>query len=98
MSVTQTPIVAASEVFFSRRRRHTRLGSDWSSDVCSSDLKETKLPVSGRLTAGARANPAIKPGTAIRIFTGAAMPKGADTVFMQEDVTVEGDRVTVPKG
>lgn len=60
--------------------------------------KETKLPVSGRLTAGARANLAIKPGTAIRIFTGAAMPKGADTVFMQEDVTVEGDRVTVPKG
>ena len=60
--------------------------------------KETKLAVSGRLTAGARANPAIKPGTAIRIFTGAAMPKGADTVFMQEDVTVEGDRVTVPKG
>ena len=60
--------------------------------------KETKLAVSGRLTAGARANLAIKPGTAIRIFTGAAMPKGADTVFMQEDVTVEGDRVTVPKG
>ena len=26
------------------------------------------------------------------------MPEGADTVFMQEDVTVEGDRVTVPKG
>src|SRR5215213_11202350 len=24
--------------FFSSRRRHTRLGSDWSSDVCSSDL------------------------------------------------------------
>jgi molybdopterin molybdotransferase len=60
--------------------------------------KETKLAVSGRLTAGARANLAIKPGTAIRIFTGAAMPKGADTVFMQEDVIVEGDRVTVPKG
>src|SRR5262249_59156736 len=25
------------EVFFSSRRRHTRLVSDWSSDVCSSD-------------------------------------------------------------
>src|SRR5437016_6541031 len=25
--------------FFSSRRRHTRLVSDWSSDVCSSDLK-----------------------------------------------------------
>src|SRR5438046_7053436 len=26
--------------FFSSRRRHTRLVSDWSSDVCSSDLDE----------------------------------------------------------
>src|SRR5438093_10284675 len=41
--------------FFSSRRRHTRLVSDWSSDVCSSDLAKpvanhvetkTKLPVS----------------------------------------------------
>jgi len=59
---------------------------------------ETALPVSGRLTAGARAHVSLKSGTAVRIFTGAAMPKGADTVFMQEDVTVEGNRVTVPKG
>ena len=29
-------------------------------------------------------------GEAIRIFTGAPMPAGADTVFMQEDVRVEG--------
>jgi len=59
---------------------------------------ETALPVSDRLTAGARANVSLKSGTAVRIVTGAAMPKGADTVFMQEDVTVEGNRVTVPKG
>src|SRR5262249_59150796 len=26
--------------FFSSRRRHTRLVSDWSSDVCSSDLDQ----------------------------------------------------------
>ena len=26
------------------------------------------------------------------------MPAGADTVFMQEDVTVDGDQVIVPKG
>src|SRR2546426_7226539 len=26
--------------FFSSRRRHTRLQGDWSSDVCSSDIKE----------------------------------------------------------
>src|SRR5437016_13882341 len=29
--------------FFSSRRRHTRLVSDWSSDVCSSDLDELQL-------------------------------------------------------
>src|SRR6266498_5495799 len=30
---------AASFFFFSSRRRHTRCGRDWSSDVCSSDLR-----------------------------------------------------------
>src|SRR5438093_11469211 len=29
--------------FFSSRRRHTRLVSDWSSDVCSSDLGHLQL-------------------------------------------------------
>src|SRR5256885_10611426 len=29
---------------FSRRRRHTRLQGDWSSDVCSSDLLSTSNP------------------------------------------------------
>src|SRR2546426_10082136 len=29
--------------FFSSRRRHTRLQGDWSSDVCSSDLRELTL-------------------------------------------------------
>jgi molybdopterin molybdotransferase len=70
-------------------------------DVRHADLqpdKETTLAVSGRLTAGARLNLELKPGTTVRIFTGAAMPKGADTVFMQEDVTVKGSEATVPKG
>src|SRR5437016_12840157 len=35
--------VATYRFFFSSRRRHTRLVSDWSSDVCSSDLAE-RLP------------------------------------------------------
>src|SRR5256885_7861465 len=29
--------------FFSSRRRHTRLQGDWSSDVCSSDLKAKQI-------------------------------------------------------
>ena len=69
--------------------------------VRHADLKpdaDTKLAIAGRLTAGARADVALKPGEAIRIFTGAAMPAGADTVFMQEDVKREGDRVVLPSG
>src|SRR5688500_19459748 len=31
--------------FFSSRRRHTRLQGDWSSDVCSSDLYRTRMPL-----------------------------------------------------
>ncbi|MCG5244901.1 molybdopterin molybdotransferase MoeA [Methylorubrum extorquens] len=58
---------------------------------------ETVLPVSGRLAAGAAAAE-LPLGTAIRIFTGAPMPPGADTVFMQEDVRREGDRVVLPSG
>ncbi len=37
-------------------------------------------------------------GTAIRIFTGAPMPRGTDTVAMQEDCTIERGRVTLPAG
>jgi len=59
---------------------------------------DTKLAVGGRLAAGRQPNIALKPGSAIRIFTGAAMPSGADTVFMQEDVRVDGDNVIVPSG
>src|SRR5690554_5863937 len=36
----RSPILAAKSFLFSSRRRHTRCGRDWSSDVCSSDLKE----------------------------------------------------------
>src|SRR6266699_5803752 len=32
-----------SSFFFSSRRRHTRCGRDWSSDVCSSDLTDISL-------------------------------------------------------
>lgn len=69
--------------------------------VRHADLKatgETILPVAGRLMAGRNAEAAIQPGQAIRIFTGAPMPAGADTVFMQEDVRAEADIVALPSG
>src|SRR5687768_4602900 len=46
--------------------------------------------VAGRLQAGsAAAGPPVASGEAVRIFTGAPMPEGADTVFMQEDVRLD---------
>ena len=56
------------------------------------------FPVSGRVQAGSAAAP-IAPGSVMRIFTGAPMPQGADTVFMQEDVEHVADgRVILPAG
>jgi molybdopterin molybdotransferase len=59
---------------------------------------ETTLAIVDRLTAGRAATQVLEAGNAIRIFTGAPMPPGADTVFMQEDVRQEGDAVVVPPG
>jgi molybdopterin molybdotransferase len=54
------------------------------------------LKVSGRIAAGDLAAPPLETGTAVRVFTGAAMPEGADTVAMQEDCTEDGDTVMLP--
>jgi len=59
---------------------------------------ETHLAIVDRVLAGAAAARALGRGEAIRIFTGAPMPAGADTVFMQEDVRAEGGVVVVPPG
>ncbi|GJD29665.1 Molybdopterin molybdenumtransferase [Methylobacterium adhaesivum] len=59
---------------------------------------ETRLPVRGRLPAGAAPEAVAATGGAVRIFTGAALPPGADTVFMQEDVRREGEAVLLPPG
>ncbi len=60
--------------------------------------KETTLTVSGRVAAGHPLGHDARPGEAIRIFTGAPMPDGPDTVLMQEDCRVDGDWVVIPPG
>ena len=65
-------------------------------DLSASD--DTRLPIAGRITAGHPLNTVAQRGKAYRIFTGAAMPDGADTVFMQEDVRTEGNDVILPAG
>lgn len=56
-----------------------------------------RLRLAGRVAAGDRAG-ALAPGEATRIFTGAPMPAGADTVLMQEDARLEGETLLVPPG
>jgi molybdopterin molybdotransferase len=51
------------------------------------------FPVVGESRTGRNA-PVLEAGTVCRIFTGAPLPEGADTVVMQEDVTVAGGAAT----
>jgi molybdopterin molybdotransferase len=51
-------------------------------------------PVSQRIAAGQQAQP-LTPGTAARIFTGAPIPAGADTVVVQEICVREGDQLRI---
>ncbi|WP_186395822.1 gephyrin-like molybdotransferase Glp [Stappia sp. TSB10GB4] len=60
------------------------------------------LPLSARIAAGHAPDAPLAPGSVARIFTGAVMPDGADTVAMQEDceATERGGRtfVRIPPG
>jgi molybdopterin molybdotransferase len=60
--------------------------------------REQRLAIVDRIAAGHPATHAVKSGEAVRIFTGAPMPAGADTVFMQEDCRIDGAHVIVPPG
>ena len=62
--------------------------------VASGDVPGS-LFVSQRAPAGSVPVP-LAAGTAARIFTGAEIPAGADAVILQEDATVESDRVSLP--
>ncbi len=54
------------------------------------------LVLSGRVAAGQAATTVLLPGQAVRIFTGAPLPPGADTVVPQELCRVEGSHLWLP--
>ncbi|MBV9554450.1 MAG: molybdopterin molybdotransferase MoeA [Alphaproteobacteria bacterium] len=60
--------------------------------------RATVLPVGGCAAAGHPLGRPIERGEAIRIFTGAPMPEGADTVMMQEDCVLADGKVTLQPG
>jgi molybdopterin molybdotransferase len=60
--------------------------------------RETVLRVTGRAAAGHPLDRCVGRGEAIRIFTGAPMPDGTDTVMMQEDCIIEDGWVRLKPG
>ena len=65
--------------------------------ICFEDIREN-LPVQGVMAAGTSGQVELLPKHAMRIFTGAPLPRGADTVIMQEKVAVTGDRISIENG
>jgi molybdopterin molybdotransferase len=67
--------------------------------VCSKDFGNgpTTLSITGESAAGWLFGGTVSTGEAVRIFTGAAMPDGADAVVIQEEAVVDGKRVTIPQ-
>src|SRR5438309_4008194 len=64
--------------------------------VLASDCKPGKrLRVTGEQPAGVDRKLRVSNCEAIRIFTGAPMPQGADAIVMQEDVTRDGNEIVV---
>jgi len=63
--------------------------------VASSSRTGGRLRVIGEQPAGLDRKLRISPGEAVRIFTGAPTPAGADAVVMQEDVTLDRDEIVL---
>jgi molybdopterin molybdotransferase len=64
--------------------------------VIASDCRSgARLRVVAEQPAGVDRQLRVSPGEAVRIFTGAPMPAGADAVVMQEDVTRDGSEIVI---
>ncbi|MEM6635265.1 MAG: gephyrin-like molybdotransferase Glp [Pseudomonadota bacterium] len=55
----------------------------------------TSFQVVGTAAAGHQWHGTLSPGAAVRIFTGAPVPEGADRIIIQEDVVRDGDTITL---
>lgn len=66
--------------------------------LCAADLpiEGGFLPLAGRIAAGDTGQARLLVGHAVRIFTGAPLPAGADSVVAQEDCRAEGAGVWLP--
>jgi molybdopterin molybdotransferase len=63
--------------------------------IASSCRKGQRLQVTGEQPAGPDRKLRVSAGEAVRIFTGAPIPEGADAIVMQEDVTREEAEIVI---
>jgi molybdopterin molybdotransferase len=64
--------------------------------ICDADTATgARLRVVGTSAAGSRFQGRVSPGEAVRIFTGAPLPEGADRVLIQEDANVDGGSIVL---
>lgn len=54
--------------------------------------------IDGRSAAGQPFAGSVNPGETLRVLTGGALPDGADTAIMQEDVVIENGHALIPAG
>ncbi|MDB5677562.1 gephyrin-like molybdotransferase Glp [Sphingomonas bacterium] len=94
------PLLAAAGRFAAREV--TALRTQPAADLSAMDgyaIRFADLPgpwrVVGESAAGRAFAGSVGAGEAARIFTGAAMPEGADTVLVQEEASREGDHMTL---
>ena len=68
--------------------------------ACAADVADPPITLRqiGSVPAGARFEGTLGPGEAVRIFTGAPVPDGADTIVIQENTEADGDAITVRFG
>jgi len=78
---TQPPFAASSMDGYALRRAEVE--------------PDAMFKVVGEAAAGHRYTGTLRAGQAVRIFTGAPVPEGADFVVIQEDVTRRGDLITL---
>jgi molybdopterin molybdotransferase len=96
-SLSQALDCFAAEDYFARLPLPTFDNSamDGYAVVASACKKGARLRVTGEQPAGRDRQLRVSPGEAVRIFTGAPMPAGADAVVMQEDVTRDRDEIAI---
>lgn len=89
------PLIAATGRFLTeeltaRRTQPTRALSAMDGYAIAHDAQTTEWRVVGDIAAGTLPQFSVSSGEAARIFTGAPLPSGADTIVIQEDVQREG--------